>query len=199
MLKKEGDIEVVGKIDEGSQTMKSLNRRPDVMILDPQLYSPEELTKIIREIKSASPRTKILLMFSDMDISDLSDESLMQYMAKGVDGYVKRMAKLNQLVEAIRRVNAGHIWAERKLLDKFVRHAPSPEADLETKLSALEQPLTKREKEIVTYLFLGLPNKRISDRLHISEKTVKTHLNNIFKKMKVTSRTQVICSLLAQR
>ncbi len=200
LLKKEEDIEIVGKISEGSQTIKSVERRPDVLILDPQLYSPEELTKVIHDIKAASPRTKILLlMFSDSDLSELSDASLMQYMMKGADGYVKRTAKLAQLAEAIRNVNAGHIWAERKVLDKFVRNAAPLDTDMESKLSVLENPLTRREKEIVTYLFLGLPNKRISDRLHISEKTVKTHLNNIFKKMRVTSRTQVICSLLYSR
>ncbi len=196
LLKEEEDIEIIGRVSDGSETLRSLKLRPDVMILDQQLYTPEDLTAVIHEIKKTAPRTRILLMFSDTDISDLSDVSLMQYIMNGVDGYVRRMAKLTQLVEAIRSVHAGNIWAERKLLYKFVRNSPSIEAELETKLSKVESPLTKREKEIVTYLFLGLPNKQISDKLHISEKTVTTHLNNIFKKMKVSSRTQVISSLI---
>ncbi len=193
LLKKEQDIEIIGKIEDGSQTVKSLDLRPDVMILDPLLYRPEELSKVVHELKTNAHRTRILLFFSDVEMSDMS---LMQYMMKGVDGYVKRTAKLTQLGEAIRTVHAGNIWAERKLLDKFVRYSPLLTTDLESKLAKLESPLTKREKEIITYLFLGLPNKRISHKLHISEKTVKTHLNNIFKKMKVNNRTQVICSLI---
>ena len=68
--------------------------------------------------------------------------------------------------------------------------------DLDSKLSKLENPLTKREREIVTFLFHGLSNRSISCTLNISEKTVKSHLQNIFKKMKVSSRTQVISSLV---
>jgi two-component system, NarL family, nitrate/nitrite response regulator NarL len=69
-------------------------------------------------------------------------------------------------------------------------------SDLESMLSKLESSLTKREKEIASCLFIGLPNKRISAKLNISEKTVKTHLNNIFKKMNVSIRTQVVTALI---
>jgi DNA-binding NarL/FixJ family response regulator len=195
-LQKEEDIEIIGRIEDGSQAMKSLDLHPDVLILDPLLFVSEELSQIIHKLKIKSPRTKILLLFLE---KEMSDKSLMQYITGGVDGYIRRDAKLNQLVEAIRTVHAGNIWAERKLLDKFVRCSSPPVPDLESKLSKLENPLTKREKEIIDYLFLGLPNKRISHKLHISETTVKTHLNNIFKKMKVHNRTQVLSTLIYSR
>jgi len=195
-LQQEEDIEIVGKIEEGSQALKSLDLHPDVLILDPLLFISEDLLQVVHKLKINYPRTKILLLFLE---KEMSDESLMQYMMGGVDGYIKRETKLHQLVEAIRTVHAGNIWAERKLLDKFVRCSPAPVPDLEAKLSNLASPLTKREKEIINYLFLGLPNKRISHKLHISETTVKTHLNNIFKKMKVHNRTQVVSTLIYSR
>ena len=126
----------------------------------------------------------------------MSDTTLMQYMMQGVDGYIKRKEKLKHVIEAIRTVHAGSIWAERKLLQQFVRYSPILAQDLDSKLSKLDNPLTKREREIVTFLFHGLSNRSISCTLNISEKTVKSHLQNIFKKMKVSSRTQVISSLV---
>jgi len=192
-IQKEEDIEILWKLDDASLIVKSLALHPDVFILDPPLFKSEDLLQVIHKLKVKSPRTKILLLFQE---SDMSDNALMHYMMGGVDGYIKREAKLNHLVDAIRTIHAGNIWAERKLLDKFVRCSLPPVSDLEFKLSKLENPLTKREKEIVNNLFLGLPNKRISHKLHISETTVKTHLNNIFKKMRVHNRTQVVSNLI---
>lgn len=195
-IQQEEDMDIVGKIEDGSQAMKSLDLHPDVLILDPLLIGLEDPLQVVQKLKIKSPRTKILLLFLE---KQMSDRTLMQYMASGVDGYIKRESKLSQLVEAIQTVHAGNIWAERKLLDKFVRCTSPTLPDLDSKLAMLESPLTKREKEIINYLFLGLPNKRISHTMHISETTVKTHLNNIFKKMRVHNRTQVVSTLIYSR
>lgn len=193
-FEKEDDIEIIGKIEDGSQAIKCLSLKPDVFILDPLLFRSEEVQRVVQELKLKSPRTRILLLFLE---TAMSDRCLMQCMVTGVAGYINRDVKLQQIVEAVRTIHAGNIWAERRLLDKFVRYAPLlVSSDLESKLSKLENPLTQREKDITSLLFLGLPNKHISHKLHISEKTVKTHLNNIFKKMKVSSRTQVVVALI---
>ena len=169
LLQREKDLEIVGKIDHGSRVLKGLDRTPDVIILDPLLFEPEALAGIIDELKLKAPRTRILLIFSEQE---MSDTTLMRYMMRGVDGYIKRAEKLKHVIEAIRTVHAGSIWAERKLLHKFVRDSPLLTLDLDSRLSKMENPLTKREKDIVTLLVHGLSNKRISSRLHISEKTV---------------------------
>jgi DNA-binding NarL/FixJ family response regulator len=193
LLQREKDLPIVGRIERGSQVMRGLDLRPDVIILDPLLFEPETLLKVLHELKIKAPRTRILIIFSEQE---MSDTTLMQYMMQGVDGYIKRREKLKHVIEAIRTVHAGSIWAERKLLQQFVRYSPILAQDLDSKLSKLENPLTKREREIVTFLFHGLSNRSISCTLNISEKTVKSHLQNIFKKMKVSSRTQVISSLV---
>ena len=193
LLQREKDLEVVGRIERGSQVMTGLDLRPDVIILDPLLFEPEALLKVLLKLKIKAPRTRVLIIFSEQE---MSDTTLMQYMMQGVDGYIKRTEKLKHVIEAIRTVHAGSIWAERKLLQQFVRYSPVLAQDLDSKLSKLDNPLTKREREIVTFLFHGLSNRSISCTLNISEKTVKSHLQNIFKKMKVSSRTQVISSLV---
>ncbi len=193
LLQREKDFAIVGRIERGSRVMSGLDLRPDVVILDPLLFDPGALLKVVHELKIKAPRTRILLIFSEQE---MSDTTLMQYMMQGVDGYIKRAEKLKHVIEAIRTVHAGSIWAERKLLQQLVRYSPLLGPDLDSKLSKLESPLTKREREIVTFLFHGLSNRSISCTLNISEKTVKSHLQNIFKKMKVSSRTQVISSLV---
>ena len=193
LLDKKGDVEVIGNITDGSQALQSLENHPaDVFIIDPLLFSWEELPQVVQQLKTASPRTKLLLLIE----TEMSDSSLMHCIMRGIDGYVKRSAKLEQLVEAIRSVHAGNIWADRKLLEKFIRYPSVETSSLESRLSQLENPLTKREKDVISFLIRGLPNKRISHAMHISEKTVKTHLNNIFKKMNVSNRTEVVSMLI---
>ncbi len=193
LLQGEKDLAIVGRIERGSQVVSGLELRPDIIILDPLLLEPASLLEVVHQLKIRAPRTRILLIFS---AQQMSDTTLMQFMMQGVDGYIKRTEKFKHVIEAIRAVHAGSIWAERKLLQKLVRYSPLLAPDLDSKLSKLENPLTKREKEIVTLLFHGLSNRSISCTLSISEKTVKTHVSNIFKKMKVSSRTQVISSLV---
>jgi len=142
VLQKEDDFELVGKIEDESQAIKSLELAPDVYILDPLLFGTDELPHIVHELKTRAPRARILLLIE----KEMSDNSIIQCMMRGVDGYVRRAAKLSQIAEAIRTVYAGNIWAERKLLEKFVRYAPVITSNLESQFSKLEPPLTKREK-----------------------------------------------------
>jgi len=110
LLQREKDLAIVGRIERGSQVMRGLDLRPDVIILDPLLFEPETLLKVLHELKIKAPRTRILIIFSEQE---MSDTTLMQYMMQGVDGYIKRKEKLKHVIEAIRTVHAGSIWAER--------------------------------------------------------------------------------------
>jgi two-component system response regulator DegU len=192
LLQKEPDIEVVGRSEDCPEVMQDLDHGPDVLILGPSLFDPAELPKRVLEIKGRSPRTRILL-FLDEEISDIS---LMRFLMQGgIDGYIRSSDTSTHLIAAVRSVSAGNIWADRKLLNKFVHCPPLPATTAEARLSQMGDHLTKREKEIISLLLLGLPNKALSERLNISEKTVKTHLNSIYRKMKVNNRTQVVTSL----
>ncbi len=192
LLQREPGIEIVGRIEESSRVLKNLTLKPDIVILASSLCHEEELRKTIYGFKKNSSHTRILLFLDE----DTPDVSLMQYLTIGVDGYIRRLSTIANVIDAIRSVRAGNIWAERKLLNKFVVCHPLPVADIKSNVENEHMSLTKREKEIISLLLLGLPNKALSDRLHISEKTVKTHLNNIFKKQKVNNRTQLAISFL---
>src|SRR5512147_578231 len=85
LLQREKNLAVVGRIERGSQIMTGLDLRPDVIILDPLLFEPEALLKVLRELKIKAPRTRMLIFFSEQK---MSDATLMQYMMHGVDGYI---------------------------------------------------------------------------------------------------------------
>lgn len=191
LIEKESTFHIMGKVEGRAQLMKDLGESPDVVVLCSPLFPPEELPAMIQDIKKMSPNVRVLIVLEE----EMPDEALMHFLMLGADGYLMRSATTGQLTEAVRAIYAGGVWAERSLLNKFVR-APVLSADVESKIAQLSEPLTKREKEIISLLFLGLSNKTIADRLYISEKTVKTHLNSIFRKLKVKNRSQVLAVLI---
>ncbi|MGE5892915.1 MAG: response regulator transcription factor [bacterium] len=193
LIRKESTMDIIGTAGTAVQLKKGLARHPDVVVLCSSPFSAEELPKLVQETKKKASAIKILLVMEE----EVPDEALMHFLMLGIDGYLRRSATAKQLLDAIRSVHAGGVWAERSLLNKFIK-SPVLSMDVEAKLSKIEEPLTNREKEIISLLFLGLPNRAIADRLYISEKTVKTHFNNIFKKLKVKNRAQVLSLLIHQ-
>ncbi|MGW8272222.1 MAG: response regulator transcription factor [Thermodesulfovibrionales bacterium] len=191
LIGKDSAIEVVAQVEELSQVKSIAAGRPDVLVLCSSLFSAEELPSIVQTLKRKSGVLKILILLKE----DLADEALMHFLMIGADGYVRKSASSDQLIQAIRAVFAGGVWAERGLLNKFVK-SPVLSLDVEQKLLKFKDPLTRREKEIISLLFLGLSNRAIGDRLFISEKTVKTHLGSIFRKMNVSNRSQVLAFLI---
>lgn len=191
LVRKDADIEVIAQVEEVPPVKSMVSGRPDVIILCSSLFDADELPRIVQQFKRRSSGLKILIVLKE----DLADEALMHFLMIGADGYIRKSASSDQLIQAIRAVFSGGVWAERNLLNKFVK-SPVLSLDVEQKLSQFKEPLTKREKEIISFLFLGLSNRAIGDRLFISEKTVKTHLGSIFRKMSVSNRSQVLAFLI---
>lgn len=192
LLRKEQDIDVAAVSEDGTEITRTLPGDVDVLILDHSFFTEEEVPKVVHTLKAKISGLKILMFLEGHEPDDL----LMHYLMLGVDGYVKGSMTALRLVEAIRSVYAGTLWAERKLLSRFVMHPLLPVSELREIASRTDDPLTKREREIISLLMHGLSNRVLSERLHISETTVKTHLNNIYKKMKVNNRTQLVTTVI---
>lgn len=151
---------------------------PEVLIFDYEALGPNPESTIARLHRTA-PRTRILV------IAKLSaDEDAERVLRAGAAGLVGKQLDFDTLLRAIRAVAAGEVWANRRAqalalerLTNFSRGAPEPEARL-----------TKREQQIVDGVTRGLRNKEIARQLNISEKTVKSHLNNIFQKLRLDGR-----------
>jgi LuxR family transcriptional regulator of csgAB operon len=97
-----------------------------------------------------------------------------------------------ELVRAICTTRSGELWVPRKLLTRLLENLRQRIDELQGSLSAMREALSDREQEVVLWAMQGMTNKEIAAQLGISAKTVKTHLQNVFRKLKVSRRVQLL-------
>lgn len=102
-----------------------------------------------------------------------------------IDGVIANDSDLPLLLKALRVVDSGQVWVDNSLLRLLLQQA-------ETQNSPSQESLSKKERDIVVLISQGCRNKDIAARLCISEQTVKTHLGRIFRKLNISTRTQLI-------
>ena len=179
LLELEPGFRVIGEADDGSSAVKlALELRPDIVLMDvqmPLLNGVEATAAICR----AWPAAKIIIL-TTFD----RDDYVFQGVRAGAMGYLLKDLPAHKLFETIRRVHAGEIFIQPEIASRTLRaslHAPG---------TALMEPLSDREREVLVMLAQGIPNKEIADKLHIAEGTVKNHVTNILDKLQVQNRTQ---------
>lgn len=184
----EEDIQVVGEAISAHQVLAQLEEsKPDVILLDINMPGKNGID-VLKEIKARHQEMKVIIltMFSQEDY-------FYHAIDLGTDGYLLKDSPSSQVVEAIRSVYKGesyiHPLMTKKLLNLHQNKSKQDEED----------QLTIREKEVLGFLVEGLTNKEIAGKLHITDKTVKIHVSNIFKKFKVKSRSQVIIYAVKHR
>ena len=172
----EQDMIVIAQATDGRQASDQWRKhRPNVTLLDlrmPVLDGVGVLDEIRRE--DASARIVILTTYD-------SDNDIYRAIKAGAKGYLLKDARREELLDCIRKVNAGETCIPQALMQKLV-----------TGLSS--EPLTDREAEVLQLLAHGKTNKEIGAKLFISEFTVKGHLHNVFTKLNVLSRTEAIAA-----
>jgi DNA-binding NarL/FixJ family response regulator len=185
ILGMEADIEVVGEAVNGKEALRKVEEyMPDVILMD--INIPErngiEVTGLI---KGLYPSIKILIL----TMYD-HDEYFLSAIREGADGYLLKDAPSDHVVDAIRSVAKGQSVIHPSLTKKFLNFSASPkESAVGEKKGSF---LTDRENEVLLCLVKGMNNKEIAKALFISDKTVKIHVSNIFKKLEVKSRSQVV-------
>lgn len=181
LLELDGDIIVSTEANNGRQCIELLDeRRTDVLLLDINMPLMNGL-QVLQYIKEKKKKVKVLILTIHNEI-----EYLMRAVEIGVDGYVLKDSDSSVLKKAIFTVYRGDVFIQPEL-------APLLKEKINEKNSSqstLDDSLTKREIEVLKLLAEGLFNKEIAYMLAISEKTVKNHVSNIFKKIQVSDRTQ---------
>ncbi|WP_368296873.1 response regulator [Cytobacillus firmus] len=181
ILDLESDIQVAGEAVSGNEVlMKVEEYRPDCILMDINLPGKNGI-EVTSLVKSQYPNCRVLVltMFED-------DEYLMEALRAGADGYLLKDSSSEQVVAAIRMVSQGDSVIHPRMTKKLITYHQ------QTKSESNENTLTEREKEILFELVKGLSNKEIAEALFISDKTVKIHINKIFKKLNVKSRSQAV-------
>lgn len=172
--------EVVGVASDGYECLDVINKtNPDIIILDinmPKLDGLQTL-KIMRQEKI---QNKVIIVTINDDV-----DYLIQALDYECNGYVLKNSEFDILKEAINAVVSGDTFIEPRLMNLLNSNL----AKRDIKKSMIDA-LTKRELEILKLVSKGMLNKEIASQLNISERTVKNHISNIFKKIDVSDRTQ---------
>jgi two-component system, NarL family, response regulator DegU len=187
MLSLEKDILVVGEASRGDEVAKLVERtKPDVLLLD--LKMPKgDIVQTLLEVKDINPATKVLVLTAFSE-----EENIFNAAKGGARGYVLKGIDFSTLLRAIKTVHGGGLWIDKELpaAEAFEEIAQDQADDLgdAREDSGAIKTLTRRELEILRLVAEGLTNEEIGKKIFISEKTVKTHLTNIFDKLKVNNR-----------
>jgi len=176
------DIEVLSTAKNGQEGFEIINKlKPKVSIIDIRMpyLNGIELTKKIRELKID---TNIIILTS------LEDEDYLYEAFKiGANAYVLKDVEPEELYATVKMVSKGNILIQPAIAKNILNNV----TDKDKSENEIEH-LTDREKEILNLIAKGLRNKEISEKLFISEGTVKVHINNILRKLGVSDRTQAI-------
>jgi len=184
LLNADPALKIVGQAHTEKELTRVLRReRPQALLFDYEALGPNG-EGIISRLRRAAPATRILVMATRS-----GSERVGQVLRAGASGLVGKHLSFETLIRAIHAVARGEVWADRRTTARALEH-------LTTRLPDAEDRLTKRELQIADGVGRGLRNKEIASQLKISQKTVKSHLNNIFRKLRLDGR--VALALLAQ-
>lgn len=187
---KEVDIEVVSTVSTRESAIKQLSMTPDVLILDPDILKGHTLSRFIRSVQTKSPHTRVMYLLG----KTASDEHLITDIKGGIRGYIKSSDTPAAMIKALHAVHVGEIWAERRILEKAISKPMLLPETIQAQIPGLT-PLTNREMEVLTMVLQGASNREIANSNSISERTVKTHLYRVYRKLNVKSRTKAIALL----
>ncbi len=184
------EFEVLSTVSSRESAIKQLAMSPDIIILNPDVLKQRTLSRFIHSVQTKSPSARVLCVLKD----SLSEEQAIADIKAGIRGYFKISDSPAIMAKAVRSVHGGEIWAERRVLEKAIAQPMILPETLQAQVPGL-QPLTNREMEMLTLVLQGATNREIADRSRISERTVKTHLYRVYRKLKVKSRTKAIALL----
>lgn len=183
ILELENDMTVIAQAPNGEEAIKLAKEcNPDVILMDINMPGMNGL-QAIKEMKEDNIPSKIIVLTIHED-----REYLFKTLQMGAEGYVLKDAEPCILLEAIRSVNSGQPYIQANMTRELVREFNK--ISLHEKAKTEENNLTAREVEVLELIAEGMINKEIAKRLYISEKTVKNHVSNIFRKLNVSDRTQ---------
>jgi DNA-binding NarL/FixJ family response regulator len=179
-LELDSELEVVGEAENGEEAVEMARRlEPDVVLMD-LLMPVMDGIEATREIRRQMPEVEVVAL-----TSVLEDSSVTGAIRAGAIGYLLKTTDADELREAIRAAAAGQVRLAPEAAARLMREVRAPASP-----DALTEPLTERETDVLKLIARGRANKQIARELFVATSTVKTHVNNLYRKLGVSSRTQ---------
>lgn len=191
VLELEEDFEVISEAGDGEQAVEqAVELKPDILLLDINMPKMNGLD-VIRKVASQEKKVKIIVLTMHDD-----ENYVIEVVKAGAVGYLLKDVEPGMLVKAIRNVHEGESFIYPSLAKKLFgelnrQHLRALETAKVIERSK-EDRLSYRELEVLELVCKGMNNQEVAKNLFLSEKTVKNHLTNIFRKIGVTDRTQAV-------
>lgn len=180
LLEFDGNIEVIQQAGDGFECLEKLQYvNPDIILLDINMPKMNGI-EVLEELKAKENPVKVIILTVHSEV-----EYLVKAIDIGANGYILKDSESSELKQAINDIINGGSYIQPSLIPTLNSRLINRDIDKE-KLKTL----TKREVEILAQVASGMFNKEIAVNLDISERTVKNHISNIFKKIDVSDRTQ---------
>lgn len=181
LLELDGTMKVIAEANDGEECLNLLNKKihPDILLLDINMPKKNGI-EVLEYIKQNKIPVKVLILTVHNEV-----EYLLKAVDIGIDGYLLKDSSYDELKEAIDVIISGNIYIQPSLLPALNESMEDYALDKEK-----IEWLTKRELDVLRLISKGCSNKKISDELTISERTVKNHISHIFRKIDVEDRTQ---------
>lgn len=198
VLNFEEDLEVIGEAGDGQEALaRTLVLQPDIILLDLNMPNLSGL-EVTRQLQAARSRTRIIAL----TIHD-SDKYVLEMLRNGALGYLLKDVEPSMLIKAIHVVAGGDAFVYPQLAERIFGGLLEGE-DVNAKAREMwregrAERLTPREMDVLSCIAKGFSNQDIAQALFVSEKTVKNHLTNIFRKLNVNDRTQALIYVLKHK
>ncbi|KAA5807288.1 response regulator [Thermoanaerobacterium thermosaccharolyticum] len=181
IIELEEDMKVIYQASDGEEAYEIAKKiSPDIILMDINMPNINGI-KAAKMLKNDNPKNKIMFLTIYND-----KEYLMEALKIGVEGYILKDADSDELIKAIRTISNGGVYIHPSLVSEIEN----------LDVDECKKELTDREMQILSLIAEGYSNKEIADKLFLSEKTVKNHVYNIFRKLDVKDRTQAAIYLL---
>lgn len=188
LIKSHSDIVITKEVSQYSDILPLIDDIDvDVLFLDPHL-SGLNIMEYLGFVRDKKSYLKILLLLNSRD-----EEMVVNALCLGVKGCLDMDSTSEQFIQAVRSVGNEEIWADVSLVSKALSKILNAK---KVSLNDLKSKLTNKEEKIARLILQGYRNKEIAQTMFISEKTVKTHIGHIFKKLGIKSRYQLAANYL---
>jgi two-component system, NarL family, nitrate/nitrite response regulator NarL len=187
LLRLESDFEIVAEAGDGVEILELVTQaHPDILLLDLRMPNLDGLAAL-QALQQSNPHTRVIILTASED-----KNQFVQAMKLGCSGIVLKHTAPELIVKSIRKVHSGEIWLDSHTTAAVMQQFSTGLATNRGASPARERnPLSTREREIVSLVAQGYKNKEMAEKMFISEQTVKNHLHNIFDKLGVSDRLEL--------